>query len=298
MARKLVAMKAKFWVEGDRRSYMAKPGAELMDVTSAPTTVCRACKHAGRGVQHHWFQSASGWTDGVATPSGALSTSPVLAWWCYNWQTSGAVTTWSGDWCGQHGGDCGRRMRSLQWTPYKRPHGRTAPWVLAVPTIENWPSGSVAHRLRSWGWKHASTYFSFGGWGIQEASYGEQYPLCGRWRRWVVCRNSSVAGFGGAQSGRLLRQWSGHTPGWRSSGPSRWRVWQSTVDGIRHAVLSFTCLLRGGEVAPIRRGGSQSRGLGFYTVKCDPRFVRASWDATARFGCGGLTLRGPHRQSP
>ena len=40
------------------------------------------------------------------------------------------------------------------------------------------------------------------------------------------------------------------------------------------AVLSFTCLLLVGEAAPIRRGGSRSRGLGFHTVKCDPHFVR------------------------
>ena len=40
------------------------------------------------------------------------------------------------------------------------------------------------------------------------------------------------------------------------------------------AVLSFTCLLRVGKAAPIRRGGSRGRGLGFRTVKCDPHFVR------------------------
>ena len=39
------------------------------------------------------------------------------------------------------------------------------------------------------------------------------------------------------------------------------------------AVLSFTCLLRVGEAAPIRRGGSRGRGLGFHTIKCDPHFV-------------------------
>ena len=39
------------------------------------------------------------------------------------------------------------------------------------------------------------------------------------------------------------------------------------------AVLSFTCLLRACEAAPIWRGGSRSRGLGFYTVKSDPRFA-------------------------
>ena len=47
---------------------------------------------------------------------------------------------------------------------------------------------------------------------------------------------------------------------------------QWTVYGM--AVLSFTCLLRVGKAAPIRHGGSRSRGLGFHIVKCDPHFVR------------------------
>ena len=47
---------------------------------------------------------------------------------------------------------------------------------------------------------------------------------------------------------------------------------QWTVYGM--AVLSFACLLRVGEAAPIRQGGSRSQGLGFHTVKCDPYFVR------------------------
>ena len=47
---------------------------------------------------------------------------------------------------------------------------------------------------------------------------------------------------------------------------------QWTVYGM--AVLSFASLPRVGEAAPIRRGGSRSRGLGFHTVKCDPHFVR------------------------
>ena len=47
---------------------------------------------------------------------------------------------------------------------------------------------------------------------------------------------------------------------------------QWTVYGM--AVLSFTCLLRVGEAAPIRRGGSRGRGLGFHTVKCDTHIIR------------------------
>ena len=53
VARRLVAMTAKLRVEGDHRLYTRKPGAEPMDVTSAPVTACRACKNAGRGVKHH-----------------------------------------------------------------------------------------------------------------------------------------------------------------------------------------------------------------------------------------------------
>ena len=52
-----------------------------------------------------------------------------------------------------------------------------------------------------------------------------------------------------------------------SEGRAHW-----TAYGI--AVLSFTCLLRVGEAAPIRRGGSRARGRGFNTVKCDPHLVR------------------------
>ena len=55
VARKLVAMKAKFRIEGDHRLYTTKPGAKPMDVTCAPVTTCRACKNAGRGVKHHWL---------------------------------------------------------------------------------------------------------------------------------------------------------------------------------------------------------------------------------------------------
>ena len=53
MARRLVAMKTKFRIEGDRRLYTMKLGAEPIDVTCAPVTACRACKNAGRGVKHH-----------------------------------------------------------------------------------------------------------------------------------------------------------------------------------------------------------------------------------------------------
>ena len=60
VARRLVAMKANFRVEGDRPFYTAKPGAEPMDVTCAPTTACCACKNAGRGVKHQWFHECLG----------------------------------------------------------------------------------------------------------------------------------------------------------------------------------------------------------------------------------------------
>ena len=60
VARRLVAVKAKFRVEGDRKLYTAKLGAEPMDVTCAPVTVCRACKNAGWSVKHHWFHECPG----------------------------------------------------------------------------------------------------------------------------------------------------------------------------------------------------------------------------------------------
>ena len=56
VARRLVAMKAQFWVEGDRRLYTGKPGVEPMDDKCVPVTACRACKNAGWGVKHQWFQ--------------------------------------------------------------------------------------------------------------------------------------------------------------------------------------------------------------------------------------------------
>ena len=60
VGRRLQAMKGKFRVEGGRRLYTAKPGAEPMDVTNAPVTACRACKNAGRGVKRHWFHECPG----------------------------------------------------------------------------------------------------------------------------------------------------------------------------------------------------------------------------------------------
>ena len=53
--RRLQAMKSNFRVDGGRRMYTAKPGAEPMDVTNALVTTCKACKNAGRGVKRHWF---------------------------------------------------------------------------------------------------------------------------------------------------------------------------------------------------------------------------------------------------
>ena len=60
MACRLLAIKAKFRVEGGRSLYTAKPGAEPMDVTCAPVTACRASKNAGQGVKHRWFHDGPG----------------------------------------------------------------------------------------------------------------------------------------------------------------------------------------------------------------------------------------------
>ena len=60
VARRLVAMKTKFWIEGDRRLYTTKPGTEPMDVTCVPVIAWWAGKNAGRGVKHHWFHECLG----------------------------------------------------------------------------------------------------------------------------------------------------------------------------------------------------------------------------------------------
>ena len=76
VGRRLQAMKGNFRVEGGRRLYTAKPGAEPMDVTNAPVTACRACKNAGRGVKRHWFHECPGFANGGAAPSGPTLQSP------------------------------------------------------------------------------------------------------------------------------------------------------------------------------------------------------------------------------
>ena len=77
-----------------------------------------------------------------------------------------------------------------------------------------------------------------------------------------MCKVINVSGSGTPVRG------TGGAEGFRDGcdGRAQW-----TVYGM--AVLSFTCLLRVGEAAPIRHGGSRSRGLGFHTVKCGPHFV-------------------------
>ena len=65
---------------------------------------------------------------------------------------------------------------------------------------------------------------------------------------------------------------------------------QWTVYGM--AVLAFTCLLRVGEAAPLRRGGSRCRGLAFRTVKVAPRIVRRRLGKYAQEWLGWLDARG------
>ena len=65
---------------------------------------------------------------------------------------------------------------------------------------------------------------------------------------------------------------------------------QWTVYGM--AVLAFTCLLRVGEAAPLRRGGSRCRGLAFRTVKVAPRTVRRRLGKYAREWLGWLDATG------
>ena len=66
---------------------------------------------------------------------------------------------------------------------------------------------------------------------------------------------------------------------------------QWTVYGM--AVLSFTCLLRVGEAAPIRRGGSCSWGGGCHTVTSDAHFALRKPGGYGR----AWTVRGPRPQS-
>ena len=65
---------------------------------------------------------------------------------------------------------------------------------------------------------------------------------------------------------------------------------QWTVYGM--AVLAFTCLLRVGEAAPLRRGGSRCRGLAFRTVKVAPRIVRRRLGKYAQEWLGWLDATG------
>ena len=58
------------------------------------------------------------------------------------------------------------------------------------------------------------------------------------------------------------------------------------------AVLAFTCLLRVGEAAPLRRGGSRCRGLAFRTVKVAPRIVRRRLGKYAQEWLGWLDATG------
>ena len=59
VACRLVAMKAKFRIEGDGGLYTTTPGVERMDVTCAPVIAYRACKNAGQGVNHQWFHECA-----------------------------------------------------------------------------------------------------------------------------------------------------------------------------------------------------------------------------------------------
>ena len=67
------------------------------------------------------------------------------------------------------------------------------------------------------------------------------------------------------------------------------------------ALLSFTRLLRVGEAAPIKRGGSRIRGMGFHTVNGDPHFIRRRLGRYARawlrwLDCEGSTSAIPLAQ--
>ena len=60
VARRLVAMKAAFRVQGDGITYMAKPGAKPMYLRCAPVTPSVLSKNGGRAVKHDWFHECPG----------------------------------------------------------------------------------------------------------------------------------------------------------------------------------------------------------------------------------------------
>ena len=178
-------------------------------------------------------------------------------------------------------------MRSPPWMPCKHPPGQRAPRVRTVPTTGNWPSGSDAHRSMAWRQKHAGTRSSCGAWGIRGASLGGAVSAMraledmGWLLEFVTGRVWRCAKWATSQA--VVRPYAGL---------EELKSFARACDGGAHwtayamAVLSFTCLLRMGAAAPIRRGGSCGRGLGFHTVKCDPHFVRRKLGS-----CGRAWLR-------
>ena len=70
---------------------------------------------------------------------------------------------------------------------------------------------------------------------------------------------------------------------------------QWTVYGI--AVLSFTCLLRVGEAAPIRRGAPAEGAWGFTPSSVTNTSSEGSRGATVGHGCDGSTMRDPNQRS-
>ena len=207
MARRLAAMKAKFKLEGDRRLYMTKPGAEGMDVTCAPVTACRACNNAGSGVKHHWFRECPGFDLGGRCPVGRPaieSRQAVVVVQPTDFHDGNDVVR-SGVGYGQLGDGCGRRMGHLRGCPAsillsKEHHG----YILYVPTTANWHFWSDMRRSIAWRHKPAGICSNCGAWGILGASSGGRCQQCAHWKKWDGCQNWLPEGYGGPQSGPHL----------------------------------------------------------------------------------------------
>ena len=127
----------------------------------------------------------------------------------------------------------------------------------------------------AWIQKHAGTCSTSGAWGILGVSSGGRYQQCAHWKKW------DDPEFVTGRVWRCAKWATSQAVAHPYAGVEELRSFARACDSraewttYRMAVLSFTCLLRVGEAAPIRRGGSRGRGLGFHTVKCDPHFVQS-----------------------
>ena len=164
-------------------------------------------------------------------------------------------------------------------------HYRTlALWVGYTP-IDGLETEACRYLFRLWGLGYSRSFL--GGAvsamrALEEMDWQLEF-VTGRVWRWAKWATSQARPYAGLEELRSFAR--------ACDGRAQW-----TVYGM--AVPSFTCLLRVGEAAPIRRGGSRGRGLGFQTIKCDPHFVRRKLGSYGRawlqwLDCEGSTSAVP-----